>query len=72
GRHHPDVALTVNNLAVLERDGGRLARAEALFRRAADSFGRTLGARHPHRILARQNLRAVVDARLKRRAPTRR
>ena len=59
GRHHPDVALTVNNLAVLERNEDRLARAEALFRRAAASFGRALGPRHPHTVLARENLRAV-------------
>ncbi len=72
GRHHPDVALTVNNLAVLERDEQRLARAEALFRRAADSFGRALGPRHPHTVLARDNLRAVAAARLKPTRATRR
>ena len=48
GRHHADVAMTVNNLAVLERDDGNLERAAALFRRALGSFVRTLGARHPH------------------------
>jgi len=53
---------------VLERDEHRLARAEALFRRAADSLARALGARHPHAVLARNNLRAVAAARLK---PTR-
>jgi hypothetical protein len=64
--------LTVNNLAVLERNEHRLARAEALFRRAADSFGHTLGLRHPHTVLARGNLRAVAAARLKPRGVTRR
>ena len=51
--------MTVNNLAVLERDDGNLDRAAALFRRALVSFVRTLGARHPHAVLARANRRAV-------------
>ena len=59
GRHHADVAMTVNNLAVLERDEGNLDRAAALFRRALVTFVRALGARHPHAILARANRRAV-------------
>jgi hypothetical protein len=46
-------------------------RAGALFRRAATSFARRLGARHPHTVLARDNLRAVA-ATLKRSGPTRR
>jgi hypothetical protein len=85
GRHHADVAMTVNNLAVLERDDGNLDLAAALFRRALGSFVRTLGERHPHSVLARGNRRAVereVAAqkahgarpviRLKKRRPTRR
>ena len=59
GRHHADVAMTVNNLAVLERDDGNLKRAAALFRRALASFIRTLGARHPHARLAQANRRAI-------------
>ena len=51
--------MTVNNLAVLERNAGRAAVARALFRRAAGSFRRTLGAAHPHTRLARENLSAV-------------
>jgi hypothetical protein len=51
--------MTVNNLAVLERDDGNLARAAALFRRAVGSFVRALGDRHPHAVLARANRRAV-------------
>ena len=52
--------MTVNNLAVLERDDGNLDRAAALFRRALASFVRTLGARHPHAVLALANRRAVA------------
>ena len=51
GRDHADVAMTVNNLAVLERDAGRLDRSAALFRRAHGSFRRALGDRHPHTVL---------------------
>jgi hypothetical protein len=63
GRDHPDVAMTVNNLAVLERDDGRSARARVLFRRAFESFRRVLGAGHPHTRLARDNHRAADPAR---------
>ena len=51
--------MTVNNLAVLERDDGNLERAAALFRRAEGSFVRALGAEHPHAVLALANRRAV-------------
>src|SRR5439155_1755603 len=59
GRHHADVAMTVNNLAVLERDQGNLERSAALFKRALGSFVKSVGARHPHTVLALANHRAV-------------
>jgi tetratricopeptide (TPR) repeat protein len=59
GRHHADVAMTVNNLAVLERDEGNLAEAAALFQRALDSFVKAVGPRHPNAVLARTNRRAI-------------
>jgi hypothetical protein len=51
--------MTVNNLAVLERDEGNLKRSALLFKRALGSFVRTLGDRHPHAVLARGNRRAI-------------
>ena len=51
--------MTVNNLAVLERDDVHLERAAALFRRALGSFVRALGRKHPHAVLALANRRAV-------------
>jgi len=59
GRHHADVAMTVNNLAVLERDEGKLKRSAGLFGRPLGRFVRTLGDRHPHAVLARGNRRAI-------------
>ena len=64
--------MTVNNLAVLERDAGRLDRSAALFRRAHGSFRRALGDRHPHTVLAAANRRAVAAERLKNRTGSRR
>ena len=70
--------MTVNNLAVLERDDGRLDHAAALFRRASGSFKACLGEGHPHSLLAEANRRAVDTERtahpegLKRRRKTRR
>jgi hypothetical protein len=51
--------MTVNNLAVLERDDGNLDRAETLFRRASATFSARLGEAHPHSLLAEANRRAV-------------
>ena len=56
--------MTVNNLAVLERDDGNLERAAALFRRAFATFRAVLGDRHPHTVLAEANRRAVAAERL--------
>jgi tetratricopeptide (TPR) repeat protein len=46
GEHHPDYALSLNNLAGLYRATGRYAEAEPLFREAVTVF-RALGREHP-------------------------
>jgi hypothetical protein len=51
--------MTVNNLAVLEREEGHLEPSAVLFRRALDGFVRSVGARHPNAVLTRTNRRAV-------------
>jgi hypothetical protein len=70
GRHHPEVAMTLNNFAVLERERGALAPALALCARAHRTYLAALGSRHPQTRLARANLRAV-DAQLRSESPRR-
>ena len=48
GPEHPDVALTLSNLAVLYKAQGRYADAEALYQRAWPLFEQALGPTHPH------------------------
>lgn len=48
GRTHPDVAVSLYNLASLYDNQFRFLEAEALFREALDIFEATLGAKHPH------------------------
>ena len=55
GSDHPDLALTLNNLAVLYKESGRPAAAEPLYRRAVEIFRRTLGPGHPNTVTCRAN-----------------
>ena len=55
GPDHPDVAMTLNNLAVLRRAQGEHAEAAALYRRALSAFERALGKRHPKAVACRAN-----------------
>ena len=48
GPQHPDVAMTLSNLAVLYTSLGRYADAEALYQRALPLFEQALGPTHPH------------------------
>jgi hypothetical protein len=52
---HPDVAMTLNNLAALCKAQGRYPEAEALYRRALASFERSFGAEHLKVITCRNN-----------------
>jgi tetratricopeptide (TPR) repeat protein len=47
GADHPDVAMTLNNLAVVHKAQRQYARAEPLYKRALSIFERALGPRHP-------------------------
>jgi tetratricopeptide (TPR) repeat protein len=47
GPDHPELAIHMSQLAVLERDTGRLAEAERQFGAAAAHLERTVGADHP-------------------------
>jgi tetratricopeptide (TPR) repeat protein len=61
GPDHPDVALNLNNLGLLETDAGRLAQAEPLIERALRIRERALPADHRnigHSLFALGRLRA--------------
>jgi hypothetical protein len=51
--------MTVNNLAVLERDEGNLDRAAPSSGAPSSRLSAPSGARHPHAVLARANRRAL-------------
>ncbi len=55
-----EIALTLNNLAVLYQALGRDDEAALLLRRALVIFEQTLGDDHPHLIACRENLRIQV------------
>ncbi len=48
GGEHPDTATSMNNLAALYHELGRIKEAELLFRRALAIWERALGSEHPN------------------------
>ena len=64
GPDHPDVAIDLNNLALLLQATNRLAEAEPLMRRALAIFETSLGPDHPNTVTVRNNL-AALEAALK-------
>jgi tetratricopeptide (TPR) repeat protein len=63
GTEHPDVALSLNNLANLYDSQGRYAEAEPLYVQALEIAQRQLGANHPDTITFRENLQALREQR---------
>ncbi len=61
GECHPDVAVTVNNLAMLERSQGRLKHASSLFERALEILQNSLGRSHPNTLAVRRNRQEVWE-----------
>ena len=55
GPDHPDVGMTLNNLAVCCTAQGRFVEAEAFYQRALAIFEATLGPDHPHVAACREN-----------------
>jgi tetratricopeptide (TPR) repeat protein len=53
---HPDMAESLNNLAVLYRTRGQYAKAEPLFDRALIIWEKALGPEHPHVATSLHNL----------------
>ena len=58
---HPDVALSLNNLAFLYDRQGRYSEAEPLYEQALEMLEQTLGTEHPNTITARNNLESLRE-----------
>jgi len=56
GEQHPDVASSLNNLAVLYANQGRLTDAEPLLAQALERYQQLLGNQHPDTVMTRQSL----------------
>jgi hypothetical protein len=56
GLHHPDLANTLNNLAIVAEKTGRTSEAETLYRRAASIAAAALPSDHPMVVETKQNL----------------
>ena len=63
GPSHPDLASTLNNLAIVTEKTGRPGDAETLYRRAAAIASASLPADHPMVAASRQNLKDFCHAR---------
>jgi hypothetical protein len=63
GPLHPDLANTVNNLAIVAEKAGRLGDAETFYRRAVAIASASLPADHPMIAASRENLEAFCRAR---------
>jgi hypothetical protein len=63
GARHPDLANTLNNLAVVAERTGREKEAEPLYRRAASIAQAAFPADHPMVVASRQNLEDFCHAR---------
>jgi hypothetical protein len=55
GGAHPDVAVSLTNLAVIVASRDELSEAESLYRRAMEIFEAALGPAHPHTLACREN-----------------
>ena len=56
GESHPDVAASLNNLAVLYANQGRLTEAEPLLMQALELRQQILGNQHPDTVGTRQSV----------------
>ena len=59
GAQHPDVAASLNNLALLYRAQGRYGEAEPLYQRALAIYEAVLGTQHPYVAASLNNLAEI-------------
>ena len=62
GPEHPDVAMSLNNLATLYQDQGRYGEAEPLVQRALAIMEQRLGPDHPHVEVVRRGYLTLLRA----------
>ncbi len=62
GRDHPDVATSLNNLALLYRTQGQYAQAEPLFKRSRAILEKALGPDHPNVASSLENMAQLFRA----------
>jgi tetratricopeptide (TPR) repeat protein len=56
GKDHPDLAISLNNLAEVYKEQGKFTEAEPLFKRALEMMENSLGPDHPHILPILENL----------------
>ncbi|GET40561.1 NB-ARC domain-containing protein [Microseira wollei NIES-4236] len=61
GEDHPDVALSLNNLAGLYNSQVRYSEAEPLYLQALEIAERVLGVNHPNTVIFSKNLAILRD-----------
>ena len=61
GDTHPDTLTSINNLASLLQDQGKLSEAEPLHREAVSGAKKTLGVEHPTTVLFQENLNLLLQ-----------
>jgi tetratricopeptide (TPR) repeat protein len=61
GGEHPNVAQSLNSLAVLYNYQGKYCKAESLFIQALDILERHLGVDYPNTVTVRENLADLRD-----------
>lgn len=62
GPDHPDVAQSLNNLALLYDAQGKYSEAVLLFQRAVQIAEKSLGSNHPNTKIFKENLKVCQEA----------
>jgi tetratricopeptide (TPR) repeat protein len=61
GPEHPDVAMSLNNLAYIYQQQGRCEEAEPLYARAVSMYEKVLGPNHPKSLIIRGNYNGLLE-----------
>ena len=61
GPEHPDVAITLNNIATLCRSDNRLDEAASLYRQSLSIFKRVLDPAHPNLVACAANYGRLLE-----------